>query len=104
MLVYYNKGQLNVDKFDDESISYSSAMSHVQVASDLPSWVDTKIIPNLLADETEFIQLGNAEEVEFQTLKLNDSFLPSSMTIWPDKLDGSVDLYYKVSSAYITIG
>ena len=66
--MYYNKGQLNVNKFGDESISYSSAISHVQVASDRPSWIDTKIIPNVLADETEFIQLGNAEEVEFQTL------------------------------------
>ena len=53
---------------------------------------------NLLADETNFIQLGNAEEVEFVTLKF-DPPRPSAMTKWPDQTDG----YYKVTSANIYI-
>ena len=73
-------------------------MTHVQVASDLPSWIDTKIIPSLLADETEFIQLGYEEEVEFLTLEF-DPPRPSYYNTWPDEFAGSVDLQYKVARA-----
>ena len=100
MLMYFNKGQFELGEFGDESVSYSSDIKVVQAASDRPSWIWTKLVQNLLADETNFIQLGNADEVEFVTLDF-ESPRPSSMTVWPDQFDGSVDLYYKVTSAFV---
>ena len=100
MLMYFNKGQFELGEFGDESVSYSSDIKVVMAASDRPSWIWNKLVQNLLADETNFIQLGNADEVEFVTLDFEPP-QPSSMNVWPDQFDGSVDLHYKVTSAWL---
>ena len=59
-----------------------SVISNIQVDEKRPSWINTKIRSNLLADETQFVQFGISEEIEFRTVEF-DAPQPSSMSIWP---------------------
>ena len=75
-------------------------MTRIQIDEYRPSWINTKITNNLLADETQFVQFGIEEEIEFTTIEF-DPPAPSSMSSWPSR--ENPDNFYKIASSYITL-
>ena len=60
MLIYKNVSRFQLDQFGDGRVQKESMISNVQVDEYRPSWINTKIRSNLLADESQFMQFGIA--------------------------------------------
>ena len=100
MYFWYNAGSFQLDKFGDSRITKESKITRIQIDSDKPSWINTQVVSNLIADETQLIQFGVAEEDEFTTIEFGPP-APSSMTSWPTPEEP--DNYYKISSSWVTL-
>ena len=101
MLTYKNVGSFQLDEFGHDRVIKESTMTQTQFDEHRPSWINTKMRYNLLADETQFLQFGIEEEVEFTSIEV-DAPQPSSMSEWPHK-DHPEERYYKIASSYITL-
>ena len=65
-----------------------------------PSWINTIVQSNLLADETGLVQWGVEDEIEYTTVAF-DPPAPSSLWNWPSKTQP--DNKYKIVSSYVTL-
>ena len=66
-----------------------------------PTWINSKIRSTELGDETQLLQYGIEDSVEFDRLEY-DLPAPSSMKYWAPK-EQADDFYYKIVSSYVTL-
>ena len=77
-----------------------SVISAKQFDNARPSWINTIVQSNLLADETGLVQWGVEDEIEYTTVDF-DPPAPSSLWRWPSKTQP--DNKYKIVSSYVTL-
>ena len=63
-IAYQNTGRFKSNEFGDKSIKKESVITERRSNGE-NQWTETKINHNLLADQTELLQIGNVEETEF---------------------------------------
>ena len=65
------------------------------------SWIGIDVDKHRLVDETDFLQLGSIDEVEYEKFSFIDA-QPSALNKWPTKESSST--VYKLSSYWIEFG
>ena len=76
--VYYTQESFVPDGFGDETIARNSYMFNEQVDTNNPNWVRTRLNINEVADESQTLQLGFAEEIEFHKFSVD----PARASSW----------------------
>lgn len=67
----------------------------------LASWIGVDINKHTLVDETEFLQLGATDEVDYEKLSFIEA-QPSALRVWPTEEDPTP--FYKLSSFWVEFG
>ena len=84
MRINFNQAEFQIDIYGDQS--FSRGVVAELVLSDVikPSWTLTNIQKNVIVDETDFIQLGQYNEVEFHKIEIGET-KTSQHQEWPTR-------------------
>ena len=70
MRVLYNKERLDPTKYGDEKIIRESTMTQTQFDPKSPTYLYLTLKANSIEDETDFIQFGQVDQVEYTQMKV----------------------------------
>ena len=83
VVIYMNSERFDQNQYDEASIAKESVILHKQVDQNSPSWISKKVSTSLLADETQFLQLGTEIETFFYSAFNDMDPNPSSWNTFP---------------------
>ena len=95
IVAYYNQGRFNPIGFGEESIQTSSTIHKDRTDTYHSTWIPVHIEKNILEDEVQIVQMGQASEHEFIDLSFK-TVLPSTYNKWPT--NENPENIYKFSS------
>ena len=81
---YHNDRSVQQDKYDDERLLQYSTFEQVVASPAYASWIQVYFSKSRLYDETEFLQLGGVDEIEYEKFSFGNSE-PSIYQEWPSK-------------------
>lgn len=98
---YYNDKHFHQDKYGENRLSTYSTFKQIVTSPATASWIGVEFNRHRLVDETDFLQLGNIDEIEYDTFSFIDA-QPSTYLKWPTKTNSS--LTYKLAGLWIEFG
>lgn len=100
IILYYNQESINVEEYDDESISRFSTFSTIQFDHLTPSAVPVNVNRNKLSDSTSVLKTDDETETSYNSLVVAQP-LPSAWTNYPTREDPTGQ--FKFTSIYIQV-
>ena len=68
--IFYNDVKFIQNKYGNERLENFSTLKQIAVDPNIANWIGVDVDTHSLADETQFLQLGNADEVEYKKLSI----------------------------------
>ena len=83
-IIYYNQERFQLDQYGTTRIESYSTIRNIQTDQRTPQWINTVVNKNQLGDEIGYVQWGDEEEIEFNSVTF-DPPRPSAWTEFPSK-------------------
>ena len=71
MVIYFNQQKFNKDAYGEDSIERFSMGSRSDFSVEFPGYVVQNVQMNKVADESDFIQLGQAKYDDFTSIQVD---------------------------------